>query len=212
MPRALVAALALTSPVVLGSEPSEVTFLSEILPLSQQLREEMTGVSWRPGCPVPLEELRLLRLRHYDLQGAIQQGELVAHRDVAAELVEIFGALFDARFPIARMQRVEAYGGDDERSMADNNTSAFNCRRTERRPEVFSRHSHGRAVDVNPLQNPFVRDGRVSPEGGRAYLERRATPGLIRAGDACHRAFTRRGWGWGGAWRTLKDYQHFEKR
>jgi len=180
-------------------------------PLSAQLRREMTGVSWRPECPVTLEQLAHLRLSHWGVDGAVHQGELVANRKVAEELIAIFRELFEARFPIERMERIEAFGGDDDRSMAANNTSAFNCRQVEG-TRVLSRHAYGMAVDLNPRLNPFVRGQDVRPPAATAYLDRKPTPGLILRGDPVHRAFLRRRWQWGGRWRTLRDYQHFEKR
>jgi hypothetical protein len=122
---------------------------------------------------------------------------------------EAFRALFQARFPIKRMQLVDVYGGDDGRSMAANNTSGFNCRTVEGSPS-WSEHAYGRAIDINPIQNPFVQDGRVSPSAGGRYLERsRRAKGLVRTDDAVVRAFAAIGWGWGGYWTSSKDYQHF---
>ncbi|MDQ3263242.1 MAG: M15 family metallopeptidase [Myxococcota bacterium] len=195
-----------------AAHAGEASFEGRAGPLSPQLRAEMTGVSWRPGCPVALDQLVLLRLSHWGFDGKVHPGELVVHQRVAQELVALFRVLFEARFPIERMQRIEAYGGDDDRSMAANNTSAFNCRAVEG-TQVFSRHAYGMAIDLNPLLNPYVRDQDVRPPAGRAHLHRRlAVPGLIRAGDRVHQAFLQRGWRWGGSWRTLRDYQHFEKR
>ncbi len=195
-----------------AAQAGEASFEGNAQPLSPQLRAEMTGVSWRPGCPVALEQLVLLRLSHWGVDGQVHSGELVVHQQVAQELVAVFRVLFEARFPIERMQRIEAYGGDDDLSMAANNTSAFNCRAVEG-TKVFSRHAYGMAIDLNPRLNPYVRGQDVRPPGGRAHLDRRqSVPGMIRAGDPVHQAFLQRGWRWGGAWRTLRDYQHFEKR
>jgi len=122
---------------------------------------------------------------------------------------ESYRALFKARFAIKRMQLVGVYGGDDDRSMAANNTSGFNCREAAG-SSSWSEHAYGRAVDINPIQNPDVRDGRVSPPDGSRYLDRsRRARGVIRADDAVVRAFESIGWGWGGYWTSLKDYQHF---
>jgi D-alanyl-D-alanine carboxypeptidase-like protein len=139
----------------------------------------------------------------------VHRGELVIHEDQARAVKEVFRALFKERFPVKRMQLVDVYGGDDDRSMAANNTSGFNCRPVEG-SSSWSEHAYGRAIDINPIQNPEVRDQRVSPPAGARYLERsRRAPGLIRADDMVVRAFASIGWGWGGYWTSLKDYQHF---
>ena len=191
----------------------EQQFASEFVPLPASAREEAARHSWREGCPVGLDELRLLRIVYWGFDGQAHQGELVLHRDLAAEVLAIFAELFEARFPIEKMRRIEAYQGDDQRSMADNNTSAFNCRNVLGRKNTFSNHAYGVALDINPVQNPYVKKQVVEPAQGSQYLDRRdARPGMVRLGDACHKAFVSRGWTWGGAWRSLKDYQHFEKK
>lgn len=125
------------------------------------------------------------------------------------ELRRVFRALFETRFPIERMELVDVYGADDDRSMAANNTSAFNCRTVEG-SSSWSEHSFGRAIDINPIQNPAVDGSEVSPPGGSRFLDRsRRAKGLIRANDQVVRAFAAIGWGWGGYWTSFKDYQHF---
>jgi hypothetical protein len=171
-------------------------------------RDRMTS-SWRPGCPVGLEDLRLLTLTHWGFDRKVHRGELVVHEDHARTIRRVFRVLFEARFPIERMQLVDVYGADDDRSMAANNTSAFNCRTVEG-SSSWSEHAYGRAIDINPIQNPAVQDGRVYPPAGSRYLDRpRRARGLIRANDAVVRAFAGIGWGWGGYWTSFKDYQHF---
>jgi hypothetical protein len=165
--------------------------------------------SWRRGCPVEISDLRLVTVSHWTFAGGAVQGRLVVNRDAAGAIVGVMRRLFAAHFPIQRMRPVEAYGSDDERSMAANNTSAFNCRRVAG-SSSWSQHAYGRAIDINPLQNPEVSGGLVSPPGGARYLDRSQTAaGLIHAGDVVVTAFARAGWGWGGYWRSLKDYQHF---
>lgn len=165
--------------------------------------------SWRPGCPVGLDELRLLTLGHWGFDGAVHRGELVVHRDVADGVVGVFRQLFDARFPIERMELVDVYGGDDDRSTMANNTSAFNCRRTTSGTR-WSEHAFGTAVDINPVQNPYVSNGQVlDPEAAR-YVDRGVhDPGTIHDGDVVVQAFAAIGWGWGGHWSSVRDYQHF---
>lgn len=166
--------------------------------------------SWRTGCPVGLDDLRLLSLPYRGFDGRIHRGEIVVHRDHAPAVAGIFETLFAAGFPIERMRLVDEFGGDDERSMAANNTSGFNCRRATGSSGRWSAHAFGAAVDINPVQNPYVSGGRILPPAGSAYLDRsRRRPGMIVAGDPVVGAFRAIGWAWGGTFRTLKDYQHF---
>ena len=165
--------------------------------------------SWRPGCPVPIEELRLLTLDHWGYDGVEHRGELVVHATHAQAIVDAFRALFDARFPIERMQLVDAYAGDDFASTADNNTAAFNCRSVVGRPGAWSEHAFGRAIDVNPLVNPYLGEPRLKDPRLAPYRDRSVdAPGVIRPGDAAVTAFATVGWQWGGTWST-PDYQHF---
>jgi len=166
--------------------------------------------SWRPGCPVPLSALRLVRVTHWGFDTQLRQGELVVHADQAAAVVSAFKSLFDARFPIEQVRLIDDFDGDDDRSMAANNSSAFNCRRATG-SDRWSEHAYGRAVDINPVQNPFVtRSGAVMPPAGAAHTKRdSATPGLIRANSRAVAAFAAIGWRWGGAWSSSRDYQHF---
>jgi hypothetical protein len=182
-------------------------FAGDVLPIDAAVRARMPH-SWRPGCPVGLEDLRLLRLRHWGFDGAVHDGELVVHADVADDVVGSFRSAFDARFPIERMELVDAYGADDDRSMAANNTSAFNCRRVAG-TDRWSEHAYGRAVDINPIQNPYVRGSSVDPPAGAAYADRSdVRPGMLTVDGPVVRAFTAIGWGWGGTWTAGKDYQH----
>jgi hypothetical protein len=177
--------------------------------LPQQLRERMRGVSWHRGCPVPLRHLRLVRVRYVGFDGDAHRGHLVVNEHQDRNVMRALHRMYDARFKIRRMRLIEAYGGSDDASMADNNTSAFNCRPiagTDR----WSEHSYGRAIDINPVQNPYVRGDTVQPEAGRRYLDREdVRKGMIVRPGSVVRAFARRGWEWGGDWQSSKDYQHF---
>jgi D-alanyl-D-alanine carboxypeptidase len=166
--------------------------------------------SWRRGCPVGPVELRLLRADHWGLDGRVHRGELIVHRDHARRILGVLKKLFQARYPIQRLRLVDAYRADDDRSMAANNTSGFNCRRVSG-SSSWSEHAFGRAIDLNPLRNPYVtRGGRVSPPAGRPYANRsRRAAGMIHAGDGVVRAFAAAGWRWGGYWSGSRDYQHF---
>lgn len=166
--------------------------------------------SWREGCPVPLANLRYITLTYWGYDEAPHVGELVVSAAHADEVVRVFAVLFDARFPVERMQLVDDFGGDDKASMRANNTSAFNCREVDGRPGVLSAHSWGTAIDINPLVNPWVRAGDVDPPEGAPYADRtQPIRGGIFAGDVVVRAFRDIGWMWGGDWPTSKDWQHF---
>ena len=197
--------VALLAPAAAGATPFEAS----VTPIPPALAERMTGVSWRPGCPVPLRDLRLLTLRHHGFGGSVRTGRLVVHRDVARGVVAVFRRLYEEGFPIRRMRLVDAYGGSDFRSIEAGNTSAFNCRRVAGTSR-WSEHAYGRAIDVNPIENPYVSGGRTSHPASVPYLDRsRVQPGMAIEGGTLVRAFDAIGWGWGGRWSTAKDYQHF---
>jgi hypothetical protein len=171
----------------------------------------MIGVSWRPGCPVPLSDLRRVQLTYWGFDGTRHQGELIVHRDVARSVVAVFRTMYSVRFPIRMMHRVDRFRADDDASMAADNTSAFNCRPITGSTKGFSVHSYGRAVDVNTVENPYVKGATVLPPAGQAFTNRASVrPGMIRHGDRVWRAFTAHGFAWGGDWESLQDYQHFE--
>jgi hypothetical protein len=178
-------------------------------PIDAALAARMTPSSWRPGCPVPLSQLRYVQVSHMGFDGRERTAELVVHQDVANAVIIAFKLMWDEGFPIERMRLVDDYGGNDDASMAANNSSAFNCRRVAG-SSTWSQHSYGRAIDLNPVQNPYVSGATVSPPAGRSYLDRRAVrPGMIVPNGAAHAAFRAIGWGWGGSWSSSKDYQHF---
>lgn len=184
--------------------------------IPEAVAERMRGKSYPEGCPIPLSDLRYLIIPHFDGHGNVRLGEMVCHRTVARQLLDIFRELFYAHYPIERMVLIDDYDADDERSMSANNTTCF-CYRTVAGSRKLSRHSLGKAVDINPLYNPFVRRTArgtiITPEAGRQWADRTIAdnPYAVRRGDAAWRAFTRRGWRWGGSWRTRPDYQHFQQ-
>ena len=196
------------------SEPvtaPEVQFGAEIFEIAGPTVDRLEH-SWREGCPVGLSDLRLITLSHWDYQGSVSSGELVVHVDHAEDMVQVFSRLFDARFPIERMEIVDNFVGDDDLSMAANNTSAFNCREIASRPGTWSNHAFGAAVDINPLVNPYVSlsGDQVFPPEGAQYTNRNVrVTGGIYAGDVVTQAFAEIGWGWGGDWNSVKDWQHF---
>jgi hypothetical protein len=165
--------------------------------------------SWRGGCPVHHSELRLLRLSYWGFDSRPHVGRLVVHRGVTRDVVTVFRHLYTARFPIRRMVPVSAYGGSDDASMAADNTSGFNCRFVSGTTR-WSMHAYGLAIDVNPVENPYVSGTRVSPPAGRRYFRRtRSSPGMAVEGGVLVRAFDAVGWQWGGRWSSSSDYQHF---
>jgi hypothetical protein len=151
----------------------------------------------------------LLTLSHFGFDGRVRTGRLIVHRDVATELVAVFHELYAGRFPIRRMVPIDAYGASDFRSIEADNTSAFNCRYVDGTTR-WSEHAYGRAIDVNPIENPYVSGGRTSHRASRAYIDRvPSRRGMAYEGGSLVRAFHRIGWGWGGRWTSVKDYQHF---
>jgi hypothetical protein len=171
------------------------------------------GASWRPGCPVGPAHLRSLRVSYVGFDGKAHTGELIVNRDVTAEVGTVFRRLYAARFPIRRMRPVSAFGGSDDRSMAADNTSAFNCRyAVATGPKRWSVHAYGEAIDVNTVENPYLLGGRVLPPAGRPFLDRsRLRPGMAVAAGVLVRAFASVGWLWGGRWAGSPDWQHFSR-
>lgn len=170
--------------------------------------------SYRAGCPVGLDDLRYLWLTHIGFDGHPHVGELVVHQRWAGPVVRVFRKLYDARWPIERMRLVDDYLGDDDLSMADNNSSAYNCRRVAGSSH-WSAHALGAAIDLNPMQNPYLVGASIRPPGAAGFADADrassapARQGLIRADDVVVRAFASIGWTWGGSWTGDKDYQHF---
>ncbi len=193
-----------------SSAASTAEYRGSVSTLPSSLRETMTGISWRPGCPVGLDDLRLVRARHWGFDGRTHTGRIVVHRDVARDVATVLRRLYAVRFPIRRMVPVDAYGASDFESIEADNTSAFNCRTVEGTSR-WSEHAFGRAIDLNPIENPYVAsDGTTSHRASRPYLRRSPyRPGMAVAGGAVVRAFDAVGWSWGGRWSGVKDYQHF---
>lgn len=185
-------------------------------PLPDRVFARMQGKSYPAGCTVARADLRYLRLLHVDKDGRIRLGEMVCNKAIAADVLAIFRELYSHNYPIESVRLIDDFGGDDERSMRANNSSSF-CYRKVKGSRRLSAHARGMAVDINTLYNPCVRRSRsgrvtVQPSTGGKYLDRKANfPYKITRGDLAWRLFTARGFRWGGAWRTVKDYQHFEK-
>jgi hypothetical protein len=199
------------APAAAVAAEGEPEFTASVARIGADLRERMTGSSWHEGCPVGFSDLRVITLRRIGMDGDAHRGRLVVHRDQATRIVRVMRRLFEVRFPIQRMWLIDRYGGSDARSMSRNNTSAFNCRYVSGTTR-WSQHAYGRAIDVNPIHNPYVSGSHVSPEAGERYADRSLTePGMIHRGDAVVRAFRANDWKWGGNWSGAKDYQHFSR-
>jgi len=171
------------------------------------------GATWRPECPVATASLRRVELDYLGFDGGTHRGQLVVNTGVVDDVIAIFGDLQRLRYPIESIRTVDRYTrAQDELSMEDNNTSAFNCRPLPG-SAAWSLHAYGRAIDINPLVNPYVdAAGDLQPATAARYLDRRRDDlGLLHVGDAAVRAFTSRGWRWGGDWSNPIDYQHFER-
>jgi len=214
----LVASLTTTAPVEAKDGPGNTggpprglpPFAGTVSKIDRATREMMIGNSWHPGCPVPLRDLRLLRLTYVGFDGRAHHGQLVVHRWYAEGFVHVFRRLYEEGFPIRRMRLVDHYDADDDRSMAADNTSAFNCRLRAGSSTEWSQHAYGRAIDVNTVENPFVTPTHVSPPAGVAYVDRtQQLPGMIHLHDEVWWAFRAIGWEWGGRWQGTIDYQHF---
>ncbi len=187
-------------------------YQATISPITRDIRAKMTH-SWRDDNPVALDDLRYIQLNHFGFDKCIHNGEIIVHKDVANEVVDIFEELFNQEYPIEKMLLVDAYNADDELCCSDNNSSAF-CSRPKFGKKVveWSMHSYGIAIDINPLLNPFHRNNIISPTNGEPFLDRTLNCiGMINTEDAAYKAFTSRGWIWGGHWTSLVDYQHFQK-
>ncbi|HXJ63971.1 MAG TPA: M15 family metallopeptidase [Actinomycetota bacterium] len=171
------------------------------------------GASWHPGCPVPLSGLRVLTISYRGFDDAAHIGRLIVAADQAEPVVSVFRRLFEGRFPVHLIEPVDAFEGDDDRSMAADNTSGFNCRAATGNPDVFSQHSYGLAIDLNPFENPYVSSsGQVLPPQAQRFADRSLDePGMIQADSLPVRAFADIGWEWGGSWTGTRDYQHFSE-
>lgn len=191
---------------------NEEPILFEISLIPDDIFQLMDQVSYQKNDIIQREDLRLLDLTYVDFNHEIQYGQMIVHKEVAEEVLEIFEILFNNQYNIDKIRLVHYYKADDNLSMADNNTHAFNFRYITGGSSL-SNHAYGLAVDINPMQNPYIYGNLVLPEGSEAYIDRNIYQmGMIQKNDILYQAFTSRGWSWGGDWNSLKDYQHFEKK
>lgn len=184
-------------------------------PINDSIYSRILGISYPSDKSYDINNLRYLRVLYYGFDDERHIGELIVHKDIVTDMLEIMKELYISEYPIERMVLIDSYEGNDESSMEDNNTSSFNYR-VIAGSKKLSKHSEGLAIDINPLYNPYVKtiDNKtiISPVNGSLYVDRSLdSPYLIKKGDICYNAFTNRGFTWGGDWNSLKDYQHFEK-
>ncbi len=189
-----------------------------IMPVDKTVKQRMLkGHSWHEGCPVHYQNLRYLTMTYIDFSGKERTGEMIVHKTVAKEVTGIFKKLYKSGYPIRQMHLVSDFGGSDWKSIDADNTSAFNCRNATG-SKKWSKHSYGRAIDLNPLENPYIsRNGHIAHKASFQYRKRvhrnksaedRAV--LLRNNEAV-KIFKAYGWQWGGDWHGVKDYQHFSK-
>lgn len=187
-------------------------------PLSDTVKQRITGISYpEEGCTVPYEDLHYVGLLYVDFNGETQNGELICHREIAPDIVEIFYELYKNDYRLERVRLIDEYNGDDTSSMLDNNTSCFNYRVVDGTTSL-SKHAYGCAIDINPFYNPYVvfnKDGSgetyISPKGSEIYADRSQDfPYKIDENDLCYKLFISHGFTWGGNWNSSKDYQHFQ--
>lgn len=203
--------VATTPALTTGTASAIVVSGFSVAVVPQEMAKVIKQMSWHKGCPVQISDLRLVSVKYHDYAGNEKQGELIVHKKLALEVRDIFRELYESGFRINSIKRVDFFHGDDNLSMQADNTSAFNFRRMPGSTK-FSRHSWGMAVDINPLRNPYVTQHGVLPLQGKGWLKRQdVRTGMIVNGNACYKAFAKRGWKWGGSYKSCKDYQHFEK-
>ena len=201
-----------------ASELERTRFAGRISALPAAVRRDMTGKTWEPGCPVGLDDLRLLRFNYLGFHDEIKRGRMVVHEDVATDALGVFAQLFEAGFAFKHIDLASRWRPHGPIDTTRSKTAAFNCR-PALNPDLtptgtWSEHSYGLAIDINPLQNPYVAaDGTVLRPAAEAYLDRtQDLAGMIHEGDLVVRAFAAIGWEWGGHWSGKKDYMHFSLR
>ena len=187
-------------------------FISEVKTLPHLMEESIRMHTWEEGCPIPLEDLRLLRVLHWTEDSKIRWGEIILTQRVVRSAQKVFSELYIQQFPVHSIKPAFEYEGSDEASMADNNTSAFNCRKI-RGTNNWSEHAYGEAIDINPLWNPWVKGAKVLQKNAQQFVDRDIPrPGLISQGSSVILAFEEQGWQWGSQKKGIKDYQHFSRK
>jgi len=193
-----------------------VPYHSTAQPLPDPLRASLDGRFWQPGCPVPLSQLRLVTFSHWGFDGRVHKGQLVVNQDVAGPVRKVFRRLFELRFPIRHVRLDDLYGPRRAFPSDGDVSGSFHCRQSVPSPCVggtksghWSNHAYGHAIDLNPVENPYVGCGAVHDPNSRPFVDRsRPRKGMVT--PAVVRAFRSIGWGWGGDWTgDTKDYMHF---
>ncbi|WP_027415332.1 M15 family metallopeptidase [Aneurinibacillus terranovensis] len=181
-------------------------------PIPAKIQNKIWGVSYTKDSPVKMNQLSYVRVRYIGFDNKEHRGELIVNKKLAKEVFDIFEELYQKKYPIEKAGLVDDYHGSDELSMGNNNSSAFNTRMIAG-TRTLSRHSYGAAVDINPVQNPQITGTTIDPPLASSYANRRVIrKGMITKGDVCYNAFKKRGWIWGGEWKSTRDYMHFEKK
>ncbi len=188
-------------------------FNSNITKITPAIKARMiNGGSWHRGCPVPLKNLRYINVKYHNFSGKDKMGELIVNKDIANSIVWVMEELYNIGYPIRQMRLVSDFNGNDWKSIEADNTSAFNCRKATG-SNKWSRHSFGRAIDINPIENPYIsRKGHISHRKSLKY--RRRVPrhrAVLLKNSKATKILKKYGFKWGGDWRYTKDYQHFFK-
>lgn len=184
--------------------------------IDDEIADRIKGKSYKKGAKISMDSLRYLRIRYLDFDGNTQEGEMIVNKKIALNTLKVFYQLYKIQYPIGKMKLVDEYDADDEKSMADNNTSAFNYRKVAN-SEKLSNHSYGLAIDINPRINPYITSYGIAPANSKIYREREVSrcrgkyrDYMIHKGDEVYKIFKKYGFSWGGDWKNSKDYQHFE--
>ena len=192
---------------------------SDISSISPHIKKRMIrGNSWKQGCPTGLKDLRYVRVSHWNFKDSNAMGELIVHADAAISVTKIFEELYDIGYPVKQMRLVSNFKGSDWQSIEADNTSALNCRPVTGNSKKWSNHAYGKAIDINPIENPYIsRTGYISHKASAIYRKRIHNPSrgltdkaMLLKKDKATQIFEKYGWKWGGDWEPVKDYQHFE--
>lgn len=195
-------------------------FEASIKPINKYIKQRMVeGKSWHKGCPVDIKDLRYIRVKHRNFYRSERMGEMIVHKDVAQDLVNIFRELYTIKYPIRQMRLVSDFSGNDWKSIEADNTSAFNCRNVSTGQKKWSKHAYGKAIDINPIENPFInRKGHIAHIQSYLYKKRKhkknsafTNKAMLVKKDKAIKIFEKHGWQWGGNFSPYKDYQHFSK-
>jgi len=194
-------------------------FEAKINPINKYIKQRMIERnSWHKGCPVKISDLRYIRVKYHNFYRSEKMGEMIVHKDVAREVVSIFNELYETGYPIRQMRLISDFMGNDWRSIEADNTSAFNCRKTSTKGGKWSKHAYGKAIDINPIENPFIsKHGKMVHIESYRYKKRKhrdktiEDKAVLLKKDKVVKIFKQHGWRWGGDFNPYKDYQHFAK-